>query len=118
MDDSYQKTIHKILVFLHIGERRMRTNIDIDDKLMAKAMKASRLETKTKRAVVEEALQMLVNSRARERLRDFRGKVQFWDDYDYKAMRLNHHAVDIPAATEKRQLNRLIRKRGLRRNAA
>lgn len=65
----------------------MRTNIEIDDKLMANAMKASRLETKTKKAVVEEALQMLVKSRTRERFRELFGKGQFWDDYDYKAMR-------------------------------
>lgn len=65
----------------------MRTNIEIDDKLMAKAMKASRLETKTKKAVVEEALQLLVRSRAQEGIWKWFGKVQFWDDYDYKAMR-------------------------------
>ena len=36
----------------------MRTNIEIDDKLMAQALRASGL--KTKRAVVEEGLRTLV----------------------------------------------------------
>ena len=39
----------------------MRTNIDIDDKLLAQAMTATGLPTK--RATVEEALRMLVRLR-------------------------------------------------------
>jgi Arc/MetJ family transcription regulator len=39
----------------------MRTNIDIDDKLLAKAMKESGL--KTKKAAVEEGLRLLVRLR-------------------------------------------------------
>lgn len=56
----------------------MRTNIEIDDVLMKKAMKSSRLETKTKKAVVEEALQLLVRSRAQEGVRKLFGRGQ-WD---------------------------------------
>jgi hypothetical protein len=78
----------------------MRTNIDIDDKLMKDAMKASRLETKTKKAVVEEALQLLVNSRAREGLWKLFGKVQFWDGYDYKAMRGDTNIEFEPVKTK------------------
>ena len=44
----------------------MRTNIEIDDKLMKRAMKASKSEMKTKKAVVEEALELLVRIRAQE----------------------------------------------------
>ncbi len=95
----------------------MRTNIEIDDTLMKEAMKASRLETKTKKAVVEEALQLLVKSRAREKLRELRGKVQFWDDYDYKAMR-SDTADEIPSTTVKTGLGRLQTKRASRRSAA
>lgn len=66
----------------------MRTNIDIDDKLMKQAMKASSLESRTKKAVVEEALALLVKMRNRaEGLRRLQGRVQFADGYDYKAMR-------------------------------
>jgi Arc/MetJ family transcription regulator len=39
----------------------MRTNIDIDDKLMAEAQKASGHETK--RATVEEALRLMIKLR-------------------------------------------------------
>ena len=97
----------------------MRTNIEIDDKLMAKAMKASRLETKTKKAVVEEALELLVKSRSQEEgLRRLFGKGQFWDDYDYKAMRRGNPAADIPRVTSKAALRRLEAARSSRRSAA
>jgi Arc/MetJ family transcription regulator len=61
----------------------MRTNIDIDDKLMGRAMRASRKPTK--RAVVEEALQLLVQTRGQAGIRRLRGKVQ-WEG-DLQAMR-------------------------------
>jgi Arc/MetJ family transcription regulator len=43
----------------------MRTNIDIDDKLMKQAMKAT--GTNTKRAAVDAALRKLLDVKARER---------------------------------------------------
>jgi Arc/MetJ family transcription regulator len=43
----------------------MRTNIDIDEALLDRAMELS--EFKTKRAVVEEALKAIVNERHRRR---------------------------------------------------
>jgi len=50
----------------------MRTNIDIDDELLEQAMKASGL--KTKKAVVEYALEQFVREkRARKALEDLRG---------------------------------------------
>ena len=39
----------------------MRTNIDIDDRLMRQAMRSSRASTK--RAVVEEALRLLIDTK-------------------------------------------------------
>lgn len=96
----------------------MRTNIEIDDKLMKDAIKASRVETKTKKAVVEEALQLLIKSRAQEiSLHNMFGKGQFWDGYDYKAMR-NDAPPDAPSATAKRDVRKLQTKRTLRRKAA
>jgi Arc/MetJ family transcription regulator len=56
----------------------MRTNIEIDDKLMKKAMKAS--GASTKRAVVEEGLALLVKSHEQQGIRKLRGKIEFWDD--------------------------------------
>jgi Arc/MetJ family transcription regulator len=58
----------------------MRTNIDIDDKLLAQALKLS--GHKTKRAVVDAALQMLVRVRRQEEIRKLRGKVQWEGNID------------------------------------
>ena len=63
----------------------MRTNIEIDDSLMQKAMDISGL--KPNKEVLERALTEFVANRSRNDLLDERGKIQFADDYDYKAMR-------------------------------
>lgn len=58
----------------------MRTNIEIDDKLMRQAMKATGLDTK--KAVVEEALRRLLQlHRQHEALQKLRGVAQVGDDY-------------------------------------
>ena len=49
----------------------MRTNIEIDDELMAEAQALS--GAKTKRETVEEALQLLVQIRRQDAVRDLRG---------------------------------------------
>jgi len=56
----------------------MRTNVVIDDELMAAAMESTGL--KTKRAVIEEALRTLVQLRSQERVRYLRGKLQWEGD--------------------------------------
>lgn len=64
----------------------MRTNIEIDDTLMKKAMRSGGF--KTKKETVEAALKMLSARRASYRkLLGLFGKVEFDPDYDYKAMR-------------------------------
>ncbi|MBA3017144.1 MAG: type II toxin-antitoxin system VapB family antitoxin [Proteobacteria bacterium] len=55
----------------------MRTNIVIDDTLMAEAMKVSAL--KTKKAVVESGLRLLIQIKKQERIKSLRGKLK-WDD--------------------------------------
>lgn len=55
----------------------MRTNIVIDDKLMAEAMEASGL--KTKRETVEAALRLLARQAKRREILDLAGRVD-WDD--------------------------------------
>jgi Arc/MetJ family transcription regulator len=57
----------------------MRTNIDLDDKLMKQAMKSS--GQTTKKAVVEEALRLFVQIKAQSRVRELRGKVH-WEGHD------------------------------------
>ena len=56
----------------------MRTTIDIDDRLMRKAMRSSRFWTK--RAVVEEGLRLLIQTRAQTGIRRLRGKVRWKGD--------------------------------------
>jgi len=51
----------------------MRTNIEIDDDLMREAMRAT--GERTKRAVVERGLRLLVQTRGQSRIRRLRGRV-------------------------------------------
>jgi Arc/MetJ family transcription regulator len=54
----------------------VRTNVVIDDELMAQAMESSGLTIK--RAVIEEALRTLIRVKAQERVRGLRGK-RHWE---------------------------------------
>ena len=56
----------------------MRTNVVIDDELMAEALETTGL--KTKKGVIEEALRTLVRLRKQERVRSLRGKLQWEGD--------------------------------------
>jgi Arc/MetJ family transcription regulator len=56
----------------------MRTNIDIDDDLMRQAMRSS--GGRTKRAVVEEGLRLLIQTRSQKSVRRLRGKVPWKGD--------------------------------------
>jgi Arc/MetJ family transcription regulator len=58
----------------------VRTNIDIDDALMRDAMRAT--GERTKRAVVERALRLLVQTRGQDRIRRRRGNVTWRGDLD------------------------------------
>jgi len=63
----------------------MRTNIVLDDGLVAEAMKLSR--AKTKRELVDRALREFVQRHHQRKLLDLVGKVSIDPDYDYKALR-------------------------------
>ena len=63
----------------------MRTNIVIDDNLMAEAIKLSQL--KTKKAVVETGLRLLIQIKKHERIKSLRSKLN-WDG-DLEKMRLD-----------------------------
>jgi Arc/MetJ family transcription regulator len=58
----------------------MRTNIEIDDALIEEAQRLTGL--KTKRAVVEKGLEMLIRLKRQERMLDLGGKVEFWSDIE------------------------------------
>jgi Arc/MetJ family transcription regulator len=64
----------------------MRTNIDIDDRLMREAMRSS--GKRTKRAAVEAGLRLLVQTKAQAKIRRLRGKIQWQGDLG--ASRLGH----------------------------
>jgi Arc/MetJ family transcription regulator len=55
----------------------VRTNIEIDDDLMRRALAATGL--RTKKAVVEEALKLLVRLRSQAKIRELRGKLTSWE---------------------------------------
>jgi Arc/MetJ family transcription regulator len=63
----------------------MRTNIEIDDALMAEAIEAAGV--KTKKAAVEEALRRMVQIKRQAGIRAMRGKLQWTGDLE--AMRLD-----------------------------
>jgi Arc/MetJ family transcription regulator len=63
----------------------MRINIEIDDRLMRQAMKAS--GSRTKKAAVEAALKLLVDTYVKGSFRRFCGKVE-WEG-DLELSRLN-----------------------------
>ena len=63
----------------------MRTNIVINDYLIAEALKISKI--KTKKELIHRALEEFVRNRKRRDLKEIRGKVEFNDDYDYKKLR-------------------------------
>ena len=63
----------------------MRTNIVIDDQLMAEALKASGLQTK--KEAVEAGLRALIKQRKQEDIRALRGKLR-WEG-DLGEMRTN-----------------------------
>jgi Arc/MetJ family transcription regulator len=64
-------------IYTHPGVS-MRTNIDIDDALMGQAMRATGF--KTKRAVVEEGLRLLVKLSKQKDILRLAGKVRWSGD--------------------------------------
>ena len=58
----------------------MRTNIDIDDRLMRQAMRSS--GARTKRAVVEEGLRLIIQTRGQKGMRRLRGKLTWQGDLE------------------------------------
>ncbi len=63
----------------------MRTNIVLDDDLLAEAIRVTGI--KTKKDVVHEALRLLITTRKRKNLLDLEGKIEFAPGYDHKALR-------------------------------
>lgn len=58
----------------------MRTNIVIDDRLMAEALKAT--GARTKKEAVELGLKTLIRLKRQERIRGYRGKLRWAGDLE------------------------------------
>jgi Arc/MetJ family transcription regulator len=65
--------------------RTVRTNIVLDDELVAEAARLTGITTK--RELVDEALRVLIEQRGRRSLLELKGRVRFAPGYDYKAAR-------------------------------
>jgi len=64
----------------------MRTNIELNDALIEEAMKYTSL--KTKKDIINEALKEFVANHKRLSMMDLKGKIEFADGYDHKALRV------------------------------
>ena len=64
----------------------MRTNVVLNDSLIKEAFMYAQTIT-TKKELIEIALKEYVDTRKRKNIKELRGKIQFRDDYNYKAMR-------------------------------
>ena len=82
----------------------MRTNFEIDDKLMEQAMKAT--GTETKKAAVEASMRLAVQTKQQESLRDLFGTVVWrghdddWFASDEEILRLRKLAGGKTGSTE------------------
>lgn len=63
----------------------MRTNIDIDDELLAQAFAVSNL--RTKKELIHAALKEFIRLKKRKDLTELAGFIQFHRDYDHKKLR-------------------------------
>ena len=63
----------------------MASNLKIDEQLLNEALQVGQL--KTKKATVNQALTEFVQNRKQLQLLDWQGKVEFFEDYDYKKLR-------------------------------
>ena len=63
----------------------MATNLALDDELIEQAVKVG--GHKTKREAVTAALREYVKARKRKGILDWVGEVDYYDDYDAKALR-------------------------------
>jgi Arc/MetJ family transcription regulator len=68
------------IIFVYINEgKKMRTNLDIDDKLLNSAMSITHI--KTKKGIVEYALKELI-AQKRKSILDLKGKIKWEGNLD------------------------------------
>lgn len=67
----------------------MATNLQIDQSLLEQAKSLAGLPTK--RETVNVALKEFIQSRLKRELLELRGQIEYFEDYDYKALRKLKH---------------------------
>ncbi len=65
--------------------RHMATNLKIDPHLLDEAKRIGQF--RTKKDAVNQALTEFIQQRKQTAILDWEGKVDFFDDYDYKSLR-------------------------------
>lgn len=65
----------------------MKLNVEIDEKLLKKAMTAT--GAKNRKELIEKGLAGLIEKSKASKFLALRGKVEFHKDYDYKQLRRN-----------------------------
>jgi Arc/MetJ family transcription regulator len=63
----------------------MRTNVDLDDELMAEAFSLTGVQTESE--LLRLALSELIRVRRKKDLSELAGRISLRDDFDHKAMR-------------------------------
>ncbi|PSN18065.1 DUF2191 domain-containing protein [filamentous cyanobacterium CCP5] len=76
----------------------MRTNVELDDALVEEAFRLT--AAKTKKELLHQALEALIQTRKRKSLLDLVGQVQLADNYDYKDL-CNHGALPLSLSLSK-----------------
>ncbi len=74
-----------ILMYMKSPNHELRTNIVLDADLVDEATRLTGIGTR--RALVHEALRVLVENKRRQPLAQLRGKIKLAPGYDYKAAR-------------------------------
>jgi Arc/MetJ family transcription regulator len=75
----------QVQVYDRVYGGTMRTNIVLDDELLAEAARLSGI--KTKKELVNAALRLFIATKKRKNLLDLRGKIEFAPGYDYEGLR-------------------------------
>jgi Arc/MetJ family transcription regulator len=70
----------------------MQITLNLDESLLAEALQLTKFTTQEE--LMNLALQELVRSRRKKNLLDLARQIQFTEDFDHKAMRETHNAVD------------------------
>ena len=72
--------------------KTMRTNIELDDKLVEQAFALTGI--RTKKELINFALAELVKSRSPKNLLDLAGEIEFVEGFDTDMVRTNRYVID------------------------